>query len=166
MTAGGSEIQSSSAQASHRVPVGVSRAESLEQREQRGMGSRPQCAEHVSKFLVDLALNYRDAFVHSGFFNLPAFPGAIPDLATLVSKDDKAKPPDKYALLRDATSWSTNIGHPGHANAATEEVFNKFIVPKMFAAAARGGVGPAEAVAAAEAQMKPIFEKWRDQGKI
>jgi len=45
-------------------------------------------------------------------------------------------------------------------------VFNQFIVPKMFAAAARGGVGPAEAVAAAEAQMKPIFDKWRDQGKI
>jgi len=102
----------------------------------------------------------------SGFYNLPAFPGAIPDLAALVSKDDEAKPPAKYALLSDAPSWSTNIGHPGHANAATDEVFNQFIVPKMFAAAAREGVGPAEAVAAAEAQMKPIFEKWRDQGKI
>jgi multiple sugar transport system substrate-binding protein len=122
--------------------------------------------ELAKQFLVDLALNYRDAFLQSGFFNLPAFPGAIPDLAGLVAKDDRAKPPGKYAFLGDATSWSTNIGHPGHANAAMDEVFNRFIVPKMFAAAARGEVGASEAVASAEAEIRPIFDKWRAAGKI
>ncbi len=122
--------------------------------------------EVAKQFLVDLALGYREAFVQSGFYNLPAFPGAVPDLAEIVSKDDTARPPDKYALLRDAASWSTNLGHPGHANAATEEVFNRFVVPKMFAAAARGAMTAAEAVASAEAEMKPIFDKWRERGKI
>jgi multiple sugar transport system substrate-binding protein len=36
----------------------------------------------------------------------------------------------------------------------------------MFAAAARGEMSAEEAVAGAEAQMKPIFEKWRERGKI
>jgi multiple sugar transport system substrate-binding protein len=122
--------------------------------------------EVARQLLVDLTLTYRDAFLQSSFYNLPAFPGAVPDLAALVSKDDKAQPPGKYSFLADARSWSTNIGHPGYANAATDQVFDHFIVPKMFAAAARGEMGPTEAVAAAEAQIKPIFEKWRALGKI
>ena len=36
----------------------------------------------------------------------------------------------------------------------------------MFAAAARGQQTPEEAVAAAEAEIKPIFDKWRERGKI
>jgi multiple sugar transport system substrate-binding protein len=122
--------------------------------------------DSAKQFLIDLTLKNREAFVQSAFYNLPAYPGAAPDLAELVSKDEKAKPPGKYALLREAGSWSTNLGHPGHANAAMDEVFNTFIVPRMFAAAARGEMSAAEAVAAAEAKIKPIFEKWREQGKI
>jgi multiple sugar transport system substrate-binding protein len=122
--------------------------------------------ETAKQFLVDRALNYRDAFVRSGFYNLPAFPGAIPDLVELVGKDPRAKPSDKYALLAGATQWSTNLGHPGHANAPMDEVFNQFLVPKMFAAAARREMTADEAVKAAEAQMRPIFDKWRERGKI
>jgi multiple sugar transport system substrate-binding protein len=122
--------------------------------------------EAAKQFLVDLALGYREAFVRSGFYNLPAFPGAIPDLGDLLANDAKAKPGGKYAFLADAEKWSTNIGHAGHANAATDEVYNQFIVPKMFAAAARGEMSPEEAVKAAEAEMKPIFDKWRERGKI
>ena len=122
--------------------------------------------EVAKQFLIDLALRHRDSLLQSGFYNLPAFPGAIPDLTALLSKDERANPPTKYSLLGDAQSWSTNLGHPGHANAAMDEIFNQFLVPKMFAAAARGETGAAEAVASAEAQMKPIFEKWRGAGKI
>ena len=118
------------------------------------------------QFLVDLSLGYRDAFLQSGFFNLPAFPGAVTDLAELVAKDSAARPQNKYAVLADAAGWSTNIGSPGHFNAAVDEVFNLFILSKMFSAAARGEKSPAEAVAAAEAEMRPIFEKWRERGKI
>jgi multiple sugar transport system substrate-binding protein len=118
------------------------------------------------QFLVDLAAVQRDAFAHSGFYNIPPFEGSRPEVAQLVAHDDVARPSDKYAFIADATSWSTNIGHPGPANAACMETFNQFIVPRMFAAAARGETTAEEAVQAADAQMKPIFDKWRERGKI
>jgi len=120
----------------------------------------------AKQFLIDLASQQREAFVRSGFYNLPSFPGAIPDLTELVANDSKATPPDKYALLGEAEQWSTNIGHPGHANAAVDEVFSQFIVPKMFAAAARGEMSAEDAVKTAETEMKPIFDKWKERGKI
>jgi multiple sugar transport system substrate-binding protein len=40
------------------------------------------------------------------------------------------------------------------------------MIPKMFAAAATGEMTAEEAVKGAEAQMKPIFDRWREQGKI
>ena len=126
-------------------------------------------AEHqdlAKQFLIDLALNYRDAFLRSLYYNLPAFPKAVPDLAELVRHDERARPADKYALLAEAESWTTNTGYPGHDNAATDEVFYQFIIPKMFAAAARGEKSPEEAVAAADMQAKPIFDKWRERGRI
>ena len=144
-------------------------------------GDRPRCTygvgsyviwkfspnvELAKQFLVDLSVGYRDAFVQSGFYNLPAFPGAVPDLGDLVAKDPVARPPEKYALLANAASWSTNIGSPGYFNAAIDEAFNLFILSKMFSAAARGEKSPADAVADAEAEMRPIFEKWRERGKI
>jgi len=36
----------------------------------------------------------------------------------------------------------------------------------MFAEAARGKKSPQQAVADAEAQMKPVFEKWKRRGLI
>lgn len=120
----------------------------------------------AKQFLVDLALAYRDAFLRSSFYNLPAFPGAVPDLAGLLASDPMARPTDKYTLLANAASWSTNIGSPGTFNAAVDEVINAVLLSKMFSAAARGEKSPADAVAAAEAEMRPIFEKWRERGKI
>ncbi|MGH3118200.1 MAG: ABC transporter substrate-binding protein [Gaiellales bacterium] len=122
--------------------------------------------EVAKQFLVDLALDYREAFIRSRFYNFPAFPGVVPDLGELVARDPGADPSGKYAFLGDVVTSSTNIGHPGHANAAVEEVMNQFIIQKMFAAAGRGDMSAEEAVKAAEAQIKPIFEKWREQGKI
>jgi multiple sugar transport system substrate-binding protein len=120
----------------------------------------------AKQFLVDLALNAREAFLKSRFYNLPAFPGTVPDLVDLVARDEEAQPPSKYALLAHAEEWSTNIGYPGHDNAATDEVFFQFTVPSMFAAAARGEMSPEEAVKTAAARAKPIFDKWRERGKI
>jgi multiple sugar transport system substrate-binding protein len=122
--------------------------------------------ETAKRFLVDLAVGYRKAFVESGFYNLPAFPGAVPELAQMVSHDDRAKPPDAYALLAHASDWSTNLGHPGYDNAAIGEVFDQYLVPKMFATAAKGEMTAEEAVKVAEAQMRPIFDTWRERGKI
>jgi multiple sugar transport system substrate-binding protein len=122
--------------------------------------------EPAKQFLVDFTLASRQSFLKSELYNFPSFTGAVPDLADVVRADTGAQPPGKYGLLAQAAGWSTNVGHPGSANAAVDEVFNSFLVPKMFAAAARGEMSPEEAVKAAEAQMKPIFEKWRERGKI
>ena len=46
------------------------------------------------------------------------------------------------------------------------EVFNEFTIPRMFAAAATGEVTAEEAVKGAEAAMKPIYDRWREQGKV
>jgi multiple sugar transport system substrate-binding protein len=120
----------------------------------------------AKRFLVDLALNNRETFVRSRYYSFPAFPGAVPDLAELVASDPDAQPAGKYALLADAPQWTSNLGYPGHTNAAVDEVFRQYVIPKMFAAAARGDMSAEEAVRAAETEAKPIFEKWKERGKI
>ncbi|MGH7425633.1 MAG: carbohydrate ABC transporter substrate-binding protein, partial [Candidatus Methylomirabilales bacterium] len=65
-----------------------------------------------------------------------------------------------------AEVWSTYVGHPGFSNAAMDEVFNKYLIPQMFAEAARGRMKPEDAVKAAEGPIRAIFEKWREKGKI
>jgi multiple sugar transport system substrate-binding protein len=125
-----------------------------------------QNQEMAKQFLVDLALNSREAFLRSEFYNLPSFPGAVKDLAQLVASDSGARPPEKYRLLAEASRWTTNLGHPGPTNAAVTEMFNEFLVSKMFAAAARGELSAEDAVKRAHAQAVAIFAKWRERGKI
>ncbi|MDQ3945119.1 MAG: extracellular solute-binding protein [Actinomycetota bacterium] len=122
--------------------------------------------ELAKQFLVDHALNYREAFLRSEFYNLPGFPGTVPDLQELVANEPRAQPSDKYALLADATSWSTGLGHPGHHTAAIDDVTNQYLIPQMFAAAARGEMSAEDAVKRAESEMQPIFAKWKERGKI
>ena len=73
--------------------------------------------EIARRFLADLAVGYREAFVQSGFYNLPAFPGAVPDLAQIVSHDDRARPPTCTPFWLDTSDWTTNLGQPGYDNA-------------------------------------------------
>ncbi|MGH8991719.1 MAG: ABC transporter substrate-binding protein [Acidimicrobiia bacterium] len=120
----------------------------------------------AKQFLVDLALTSRDSVLRSELYNLPSFPGSVPDLRELAAADGRGRPPGKYALLADAGSWSNNTGYPGYSNAAVDEVFTQFLVPRMFAAAATGELSPEDAVKRGEAEMQPIFDKWREQGKI
>ena len=121
--------------------------------------------EAAKRFLVDLAGNARASFVESDFLQIPSFPGAG-DLADLVANDPRAEPADKYRLLASAGGWTTNMGHPGHTNAATQEVLDAAVISQMFTAAARGEMSPEEAVKAAEVRIQPIYDKWREQGKI
>jgi multiple sugar transport system substrate-binding protein len=122
--------------------------------------------EAAKRFLVDLAIASREPFLQSQFQHLPSFPGAVADLGDLAANDPKAQPTDKYRLLSDAVGWTTNAGHPGHTNAAIDEVIKASLVSQMFAAAARGEMSAEDAVKAAEAKIKPIYDKWREQGKI
>jgi multiple sugar transport system substrate-binding protein len=122
--------------------------------------------ELAQQFLVDHALSSQDALLNSGFYNLPAFPGAVTDLPGLLAADRVSDPKGKYSVLADATEWTTNFGHPGHDNPAMNEVINEFLIPRMFSAVARGEQSAADAVKSAAAQAEVIFDKWRERGKV
>lgn len=116
--------------------------------------------EGAKEFLIDLVGNYRTAFLESEFYNFPSFPKTVPDLQELIAHDPKGEPPEKYRVLADALTWATNVGFPGYSNAAIDEVFNTFLIPTMFAKAARDEVSPEDSIKAAEREMKRIFAKW------
>jgi multiple sugar transport system substrate-binding protein len=120
----------------------------------------------AKQFLVDYIGNFRQAFLASEFYNFPCFPQTVPDLTTLLARDDKARPPEKYQVLEDALDWITHVGYPGYANAAIDEIFNTWVISSMFAQAATGKLTPEEALSQADAQVQRIFQKWRERGKI
>ncbi|HWD42812.1 MAG TPA: hypothetical protein VHM23_03660, partial [Actinomycetota bacterium] len=121
----------------------------------------------AKEFLLHYTANGNLVLWHSKLYDLPAYTSVAPQLNDWLGNDPfGAKPANKLALLQKATDWSTNVGHPGPANTAEGEVFATFIIPNMLARAARGEATPQQAVADAEAQIKPIFDKWRAQGLI
>ena len=74
----------------------------------------------AKKFLADLEINYRAAFIASKFYNFPSFPGAVPfkQIRKLVAQD-KHRPLGKYSILATiAQKYTTNPGYPGYTNAA------------------------------------------------
>jgi multiple sugar transport system substrate-binding protein len=125
-----------------------------------------QNIDGAKKFLVDYIGNFRDGFLASAFYNFPCFPDTVPDLQQLIAHDPKANPPDKYAVLSDVLDWATNVGYPGYANAAIDEVFNTWVINTMFAKAATGALSPEDALSEAEAGCKRIWEKWQEKGAI
>ena len=121
----------------------------------------------AKEFLLHYTANFAQAAYYSQLYDFCAWPRLTPGLDGWLARDPfGAKPPDKLKLLTDAVSWSTNIGHPGPASTAIGETFNTFVIPNMFARAARGEASPQQSVAQAEAQIKAIFEKWRKAGLV
>jgi multiple sugar transport system substrate-binding protein len=115
----------------------------------------------AKKFLVDYIDDFGAAFKASEFYNFPCFPQTVPNLTQLIANDPKANPPDKYKVLGDVLDWATNVGYPGFATASIDEIFNTFVLPTMFAKAARDEMSPEEAARAAEKEVKRIFDKWK-----
>lgn len=132
----------------------------------------PKFSKHVDtakKFLIDLVANASDGVYNSELYDFPAFTNtnAQSKLPGWLSSDPfGSHPADKLALLKDAVSWSTNVGHPGPSNAAIGEVFGTFVLPNMMASVARGGATPTQAVASAQGQVEAIFAKWRQRGLV
>jgi len=114
----------------------------------------------AKQFLVDLVGEFPAVFRESEFYNFPCYPTTVPDLAAQLASDPKADPPGKYEVLSNVLDWATNIGYPGYATAATDEVFNTFLIPTMFARVAREEQTPQQAVAAAQKDLERIFKKW------
>jgi len=107
---------------------------------------------------------FRDGLIQSGFQSMPSYPGAVPDMADLIRTSTNRR--GRYEVLLDVPETLTNLGHPGYSNAATDEVLNRRIIPAMFASVATGKATPQDAMDLANAAIVPIFQKWRDAGKI
>lgn len=121
----------------------------------------------AKELLLHYTENFGQATDTSKLYDFPAFADRAPKLGDWLDKDPYGgRPADLLAVLKDATDWSTNIGHPGPMNTAEGEVFATFVIPNMFAMAARGERSPQQAVAEAEAQAKRIFEKWKKRGLV
>ena len=114
----------------------------------------------AKQFLVDLVGNFGSVFLESEFYNLPCYPSTVSNLAEQLAGDPKADPGGKYSLLANALDWTTNVGYPGYATASTDEIFNTFVIPTMFARVARDQVTAEEAASAAQKEIERIVSKW------
>jgi multiple sugar transport system substrate-binding protein len=120
----------------------------------------------AKQFLVDYIGNFKQGFMASEFYNFPCFPKTVPDLKQLIANDPKATPPDKYKVLEDVLDWATNVGYPGYATPAIDEVFSTWVLNTMFAEAATGAESPEDALARAHKKCEGIWAKWKEKGKI
>jgi multiple sugar transport system substrate-binding protein len=122
------------------------------------------------EFLLYLVANYEQATDQSKYYNFPAFANLSPKLTAeggwLDNDGYGSDPANKLAVLKDANTWTTNLGHPGPANAAVGEIFALPTIPNMMARAARGEQSAADSVAQAETEIKEIFDKWKKDGLI
>jgi multiple sugar transport system substrate-binding protein len=124
--------------------------------------------EAAEKFIADLCINYRQATVASKLYNFPSFPGAFPlKQIYKYAAADKHRPLGKYTVLTTiAAKYTHNVGYPGYSNAAIDEMFNKFLIPQMFADVSQGKKTAEQSVRDTNAQMKQIWAKWKKAGKI
>jgi hypothetical protein len=47
-----------------------------------------------------------------------------------------------------------------------DEVFSKYLIPQMFAQVSQGKMSAADSVRSINGQVKDIYAKWRQRGKI
>jgi multiple sugar transport system substrate-binding protein len=117
--------------------------------------------EGAKLFLRELIDNFSGAFNASEFYNFPCFPSTVPDLAQHLASDPSAIPRDKYSVLANVKDWTTNVGYPGYASAAIDQALNTFLLPTMFARAARGAMTPQDTVRSADSELRRIFALWK-----
>src|SRR5262249_8137074 len=83
-----------------------------------------QNADTAKEFLMHLVDNSNAACEQSELYNFPSWPSTVPQLPDWLQNDPyKSEPADKLAVLANANDWTTNLGHPGPANAAVGEIF-------------------------------------------
>lgn len=133
----------------------------------------PKHAENpdaAKEFLLHYTANWESVTYHSKLYDFPSWPKLTPKLGQWLKKDPfGAKPADKLAFLGDvetASEWSASIGHPGPSNPAIGEILNTYVIPNMFARAARGDMTPEQTVRVAHRECEKIFAKWRRRGLV
>jgi multiple sugar transport system substrate-binding protein len=123
--------------------------------------------EAARKFLIDLEVKYIGAFENSKFYNFPSWPKSVPNIPRRLERDPVAKPSGKYKVLGTiAERYTLNPGYPGTTNAAIDEIFNKFMIPQMFAEVAQGKRTPEDAARVYDRSFKRIYQRWRNRERI
>ncbi len=124
----------------------------------------------AKEFLLHYTANWKLATYHSKLYDFPSWPSLSPDLGDWLADDPfGAKPADKLAFLGDvetATQWSASIGHPGPSSPAIGEILGTYVIPNMFARAARGQASPEETVKRAHRECEQVFTRWRQRGLV
>jgi multiple sugar transport system substrate-binding protein len=127
-----------------------------------------QNQDTAKEFLLHLVAHYKTKTQESELYDFPAFPSLTPELFAeggwLDVDPYGSVPPDKLVVLKGANDYTTNIGHPGPANAVMGQVFSEFVLPNMLARVARGEQSAQESVAQAETEVNEIFTRWRAEG--
>jgi multiple sugar transport system substrate-binding protein len=151
-------------------------------------GNKPLASEHViqtyiipkfsksqdvaKQFLVYLVDHASDFVNQSKLYEFPVNPNTNAQDKLygpggwLDSDPYQSDPVTKLQVLKDATTWSLNVGYPGPANPAIGEIFDTSVLPVMMKNAATGQMTPKQSVADAEQKVKAIFSKWRQQGLV
>jgi multiple sugar transport system substrate-binding protein len=115
----------------------------------------------AKQFLADLIASSKTGYEKSAGCNFPLYQKTLPNLIVRLENDSQGDPPYKYKELKDALYWSRNLGFPGFANPVMMEVFNSFVIPRMFIGVAKGELSPEDAAHAAEAEVTRIVDKWQ-----
>ena len=115
-------------------------------------------------------------FVASQAYDYPTFENAIPkakrqrflrnDPVYARVAQATGDRPNKLETIETAYDWAHNVGWPGYANAAIDEIFNTFIIPVMFARVAQNIDTLEAALNNAAREIRNIFAKWRRQGLV
>jgi multiple sugar transport system substrate-binding protein len=127
-----------------------------------------QNKDSASRFLADLCIAGRDATIQSQLYNFPTFANAMPfkDIRKFAAQDTH-KPRGKYTILTTiAEKYTNNIGYPGTTNAAIDEIFQKYLIPQMFAQVSQGKMSAEDSVRQTNAAVKDIFAKWKGRSMI
>jgi len=122
-----------------------------------------QNKDAAQTFLADLCIAGRDATIQSQLYNFPTFANAMPfKEIRKVAAADTHKPRGKYTILTTiAEKYTNNIGYPGTTNAAIDEIFQKFLIPQMFAQVSQGKLSAEDSVRHTNTAIKNIYAKWR-----
>ena len=111
-------------------------------------------------FLKYYADNWVEAFKASTGYNMPIYPKIVPKPMPILSNDPTSHPPTKLQVTETSDEWCAATGFPGPAWAATDEIYNNFIINDMMTKAATGAMKPEEAVKWATQQCEGIMKKW------
>jgi multiple sugar transport system substrate-binding protein len=122
----------------------------------------------AERFLADLCIAGKEATIQSQLYNFPTFEKAMPfkDINKFAAQDTH-KPRGKYTILTTiAQKYTHNIGYPGTTNAAIDEIFQKFLIPQMFAQVSQGKLSAEDSVRQTNAAVKDIYAKWKGRKMI